>query len=178
METGRFGRIKRFVPSVEQPTGIDWLGKLKGLLEIRFEDYEIDKTLLLCLNAAFCYVEDATARLLRVGTVEVEYEYWVGRFPLPFLPVTSLTSVTDLDAVALSYTRKGSNYELTAPDGCIIAYEGGYGDSCPEGLQLAVLKYALTQYEIRSNVAIGTISTAIPQGADMLLEPYITNQDA
>ena len=178
METGRFGRIKRFVPSVEQPTGIDWLGKLKGLLEIRFEDFETEKTLQLCLDAAFDYVEDATGRLIRVGTIEAEYEYWVGRFPLPFLPVSSLTSVTDLDAAALTYTRKGAQYELTAPDGCIITYEGGYGDACPQGLQLVVLKYALTQYEIRANVAIGTISAAIPQNADMLLESYVIVQDA
>lgn len=177
MEAGRFGRVKRFTPNVDQPTGIDWLGKLRGLLEIRFDDFEVERTLALCLNAAFCYAEEATGRLIRVGTVEVEYEYWAGRFPLPFLPVNLLTSITDLDGVAIDYTRKGAQYEFTAPNGCIITYAGGYGDTCPEGMQLAVLKYALTQYELRSNVAIGTISTAT-QGADMLLEPYIISQDA
>ena len=178
MEAGRFGRIRRFTPSTDQPTGIDWLGKLRGLLEIRFDDFEIERTLNLCLTAAFDYVELATGQLIRTGTVQVEYEYWVGRFPLPFLPVNTLTSITDLDGVAIEYTKKGSTYELTASDGCVITYTGGHGDNCPEGLQLAVLKYALTQYELRSNVAIGTTSTAIPQGADMLLEPYIISQDA
>lgn len=175
---GRYGREKTFTPDAEQPTGIDWLGQLKGFLEMRFEDKVTDATLMLCIDAAIEHVEEMTGRVIRVGTMAVTYEAWVGRFPFPFLPFKELVSADDLDGDELEYTQKGSTLNVKAADGCKIIYTSGYGDSCPKPLQMAVLKTALTMYEIRSNIAIGTISSVLPQSADSLMEAYILNQES
>jgi hypothetical protein len=175
---GRYGRNKTFTPDAEQPDGIDWLAQLKGLLEMRFEDKVTDTTLLFCLDSAFEHVENVTGRVIRTGTMVVEYEAWVGRFPLPFLPCNEFTDVNDLDDEPIDYTQKGSTLTIKAADGCKIIYAAGYGDSCPKALQMAVLKTALTMYEVRSNIAIGTISSVLPQGANELMEPYILNQES
>jgi len=175
---GRYGREKTFTPDEEQPDAIDWLSSLKGLLEMRYEDKVTDTTLTLCMDAAIEHVEEMTGRVIRAGTMSVTYEAWVGKFPFPFLPFVELVSVDDLDGDELDYTQKGSTLEIEAADGCKIVYVAGYGDNCPKPLQMAVLKTALTMYEIRSNIAIGTISSVLPQSADSLMEPYILNQES
>lgn len=175
---GRYGRNKEFTPDAQQPTGIDWLGQLKGLLEIRYEDKVTDTTLILCIDAAIEHVEEMTGRVIRVGTVAVTYEAWVGRFPFPFLPFKELISVDDLDGDELDYTRSNNMINIAAADGCKIVYTSGYGNSCPKPLQIAVLKTALTMYEVRSNIAIGAISSVLPQSADTLMEPYILTQES
>lgn len=175
---GRYGREKTFTPNTEQPTGIDWLGQLKGLLEMRFEDKVTDTTLMLCIESAIEHVEETTGLAIRVGTMSVTYEAWVGRFPFPFLPFKELTSVEDLDGDELDYTQKGGTLDVKAADGCRIVYTSGYGNSCPKPLQMAVLKTALTMYEIRSNIAIGTVSSVLPQSADSLMELFVITQDS
>lgn len=176
---GRFGREKTsFVPTDPQPDGIDWMGLLKGLLEIRFTDTTVDTVLQLCANAAIKHVEAVTGRVIRAGVMTVSYEAWVGKFQIPFLPCNSFANVTDLDGADLDFKRSGNWLTIDAADGCKLIYASGYGDDCPEDLQLAVLKVALTQYEIRSNVAIGTISGKIPGNAEELIEPYILNQES
>lgn len=175
---GRYGREKSFTPDEEQPDEIDWLALLKGLLEIRYEDAITNNTLTLCVDAAIEHVEEMTGRVIRVGTMSVSYEAWVGKFPFPFLPLVELVSVEDLDGVELDYTQKGSTLDIDAADGCEIVYTAGYGNNCPKPLQMAVLKTALTTYEVRSNIAIGTISSVLPQSAYSLMEPYILNQES
>jgi hypothetical protein len=178
MMQGRYGRAKSFTPDTNQPTGIDWLGRLKGLLEIRFDDPTTDQTLDVCLGAAIAHIENLTGRVIRVGTIAVSYECWVGKFPLPFLPMLAFTGVEDLDGVDITYTRKGQLLDMVAADGCVITYTAGYGDTCPEPLQLAVLKTALTNYELRSNIAIGTISSVLPNSAEDLAASYILDQES
>lgn len=176
---GRYGRYKSFTPTVPQPTGVDWLGKLKGLLEMRFEDATTDATLADCISAAIEHVEECTGRVIRVGTMRVEYEAWSGRFGLPFLPFVSGLTVKKWDGTTdIAYTKEGNNLTIDAPNGCVITYQAGYGASCPPLLQMAILKTALTMYEIRSNVAVGTISNNIPQNADELMEAFVNNQDS
>lgn len=176
---GRFGRNKdSFTPSAEPVSTLNLLERLKGLLEIRFDDTVVNQTLKLCLASAIEDVEEITGRMIRVGTIIVSYECWVGRFPLPFLPYTAVTSVKDWDDVAIEYTQKGQTLTIDAPDGCKITYTGGYGDSCPAPLQMAILKKAVTAYELRSNIAIGTISSKIPESADELMEKYILTQES
>ena len=176
--TGRYGRHKTFTPATVQPTGIDWLGKLKGLLEIRFEDAVTNETLSDCLNAALEHVENFTGRVIRTGLMRVEYECWIGLFSLPFLPFVSTLAVTDLDDAVLLHAKSSNSVLINAPNGCVLTYQAGYGDTCPPALQMAVLKTALTYYELRSNVAIGTISNLLPQGAEDLMEAFIIIQDS
>lgn len=57
-----------------------------------------------------------------------------------------------------------------------VEYKAGYGDTSteplPDELKLAILKQVATDYELRENIAVGTISTVLTNDSKSLAAPY------
>lgn len=100
-------------------------------------------------------------------------------FELGYGPVTSITSVLDDDAVALTYESRGLQYKqlyTSSDNGINVTYVVGWGASgLPKGLKQAILKQVSTDYENRENYLIGDSANELSSSAKMTAQSYSRN---
>lgn len=167
-EDARYGLTFTFedASGASNPVSLDLA---KSYLEIDYPDK--DEVIELILDAALERVEGDCGISITPKKVTLRAEYWVGQHKLPYGPVTSIESVSTLpDNMALAIN--GLTLPNTrAPYGLMAVYSAGM-ISVPYGLKLAILKEAATQFEVRENIAIGTISSKIPGTYESYIARY------
>lgn len=167
-ETARYGLnwILEDAPGVSNPVGLDLA---KSYLEIDYPDK--DEVIQLLLDAALEKVEGDCGISITPKTVTLTAEYWVGQHKLPYGPVKSIESVTTLPDNVLVSTNGLTPINARAPYGLMAVYKTGM-TKVPYDLKLAILKEAATQFEVRENIALGTISSKIPGTYESYIARY------
>ena len=115
------------------------LTEVKEHLNVDFTDQ--DDKLTALLSSAFREVELFTEKGLKTKTVRLSYTEINGTVALPFDPIQSITTVTDIDGVAITdYTLSGDKTKLSAysASGIKVTYVCGFA-TLPQDLKNAVL---------------------------------------
>lgn len=141
----------------------------KSYLEVDYPDK--DEVIRLLLDAALDKVETDCGISITPKTITLQAEYWVGVHKLPYGPVRSIESVTTLPDNVLVSTNGLTPINARAPYGLMAVYTAGM-TTVPYALKLAILKEAATQFEVRENIAIGTISSKIPGTYESYIAAY------
>ncbi len=101
--------------------------------------------------------ESFTGKLIyeRTVTVEYEIEYYENKLYLPWLPIASITSVTDSDSESVDWELKGDYIEIDSHKNVTVVYEAGLvsENPAPNELRLGLLKWVLSNYEDRQDTA-------------------------
>ncbi len=112
--------------------------------------------------------EAFTGKLIyeRTVTVEYEIEYYENKLYLPWLPIVSITSVTDSDDESVDWELKGDYIEIDSHKNVTVVYEAGLvsENPAPNALRLGLLKYVLSNYEDRQDTA-GMSIQEMPNGS-------------
>jgi len=122
------------------------LSDLTAFLGIDFTDS--DTMLTNFISRARNAVETYCGISIIRQTITLTAECWDGAYLLPYGPVVSVTSLTDLEEVEVDYTSFGSHnktIDISAPNGCIIIYEAG--GSCSEDAKQLILMMAAVMYD-------------------------------
>ena len=115
------------------------LTEVKEHLNVDFTDQDDKLTALLA--SAFREVELFTEKGLKTKTVRLSYTEINGTVQLPFDPIQSITTVTDIDGVTITdYDLSGDKTKLSAysASGIKITYVCGFA-TLPQDLKNAVL---------------------------------------
>lgn len=115
------------------------LTEVKDHVNVDFTDSDAQLTALLA--SAFREVELFTEKGLKTKTARLSYTEINGTVQLPFDPIQSITSVTDLDNVAITdYELSGDKTKLSAysASGIKITYVCGF-TTLPADLKNAIL---------------------------------------
>jgi uncharacterized phiE125 gp8 family phage protein len=118
------------------------LSQVKDHLNVDFTDQDDKITALLA--SAFREVELFTELGLKTKTVRLSYTQINGTIPLPFAPIQSITSVTNMSGTALvlgtDYELSGEKSKLSAynSDGVKVTYVCGF-TSLPRDIENAIL---------------------------------------
>lgn len=122
------------------------LVEVKEHLSIDFTDH--DQKLTDLLSSAFREVELFTQKSLKTKTVRQSYQEINGTVELVYQPVTSITSVTDKDNVALTYTKSIDNSKVSAysSNGIKVTFVAGF-TTFPADLKLAILDIIAVDFD-------------------------------
>lgn len=147
------------------------------------------------IDAAYQYAEHYTQAVLatRSKTLVLDaFPAGAGKIELPWTPVAAIDALDyitpegieqSLEAEALRLDTRGI-YPTLAPQWgsqwprttgepeCITITATAGDEETPPDVQVALLLLIGHWYENRESVVIGTISSAVPMGVDMLLAPY------
>ncbi|RUR43364.1 head-tail connector protein [Vreelandella populi] len=147
------------------------------------------------INGAYQYAEHHTQTTLasRIKTLVLDgFPAGSCSVELPWTPVTAIESLDyidpegvelSLDAEALRLDTRGiyptlapqwgSQWPSTTDEPECITITATVGEAeTPPDVEIALLLLIGHWYENRESVVIGTISSAVPMGVDMLLAPY------
>ena len=184
-------------PAVE-PVDADAIAKI----DLKVDQVEEDGLIDILIQAARELVEEKTQTSLITQTRVMKLDYFPETITLPFGPVQSVTSITYYDDNEDSQTFSSSNYYVDTdskiarvivkdswpstydrPGAVTITYVCGYGltgSTVPAPLRKAILLLVGHFYENRQNVIVSGSPTGvieIPFGAEVLLSPYIREQN-
>lgn len=126
------------------------LAEVKQHLDIDFTDQDDKLTALLA--SAFREVELFLQLGLKTKTVRMSYMQINGTVLLPYYPVQSITSVTDLDNVALvedvDYSFSGDKTKISAysQNGIKVTYVCGY-TTLPSDIKNAILDVVAVDFD-------------------------------
>lgn len=123
------------------------LAEVKDHVNVDFTDSDDKLTALLA--SAFREVELFTEKGLKTKTVRLSYTEINGTVQLPFDPIQSITTVTDLDNVAITdYDVSGDLTKLSAysASGIKITYVCGFA-TLPQDLKNAVLDIVAIDFD-------------------------------
>jgi uncharacterized phiE125 gp8 family phage protein len=143
------------------------LAKAKNYLNVDFTEH--DDRISSLISSAFREIELFTELGLKPKTVRLSYTEINGTVLLPFYPIKSITSVTDLDGLALvneiDYQLSNEKNKLSCynSNGIVITYECGY-TSLPRDLENAILEIVGVDFDNKSEdkrVALKSIKDRI-----------------
>jgi len=126
------------------------LAKVKEHLNVDFDDQDDKITDLLA--SAFREVELYLELGLKTKTVRMSYVQINGTVLMPFSPIQSITSVTDLDGTALvegtDYSFSGDKTKISAysQNGIKVTYVGGF-TSLPADIENAILDIIAVDFD-------------------------------
>lgn len=159
---------------------------------------EEDALIESLINAAYLNAEKKTNRriLNRTETVVLdEFPEGDSYIELPWTPVMSIESITYVDEIGAAteidpqtarldsrpvYPILSPQYgevwpvTIDEPESVTIVAATGYGEEKePSDLKVAILLLVGHFYKNRESVVIGTTSSELPMGVEMLLGPYV-----
>ena len=149
-------------------------------------------------SAARSYVEMATSRQCITATWVLKLKNFpAGDIVLPIFPLQSITSIKYYDSNGAEQTWSSALYDVDTAmepgrvrpvsgadypsdvrgytDDIEITFVSGDGDAAsdvPGGIKAAINLLAAHWFEHRESVALGTISTTLPQSLDSLIWQY------
>ena len=130
------------------------LAEVKNYLRI---DHPADDEYIedILIPAAQDFVERNTGYMLSSGTVVINYDSFDDPEPLPYAPVTSLTSVVDSDGADVTDGFTIDSDTITGADGqkVTVSYVAGY-TTPPVGFKDLVLTLCAYRYENRGDLAV------------------------
>ena len=184
-------------PAVEPVGTADAKSHLR--VDVADDDDLIDSLVM----AAREWAEAFTRRALIDQTWELKLDHFPNSgvpIELAKPPLSSITSVTYIDAAGATQTWANSNYTVDAPSGpfatfgrllpnfqtvypstrdvpnaVVIRYVAGYGSvasAIPEGIVRGLLMHVGHLYEHRESVVAGVSVAEVPQATEWLLWPY------
>ena len=167
---------------------------------LRVEHGEEDALITSLIASASRYIENRTGQVFdkRDGIVMIadRLPKGTGGLELEWTPVRSVTEVAYLDAdgsqvlmpEASIYVEKRGVYPVIYPaidtswpehlpqrGGVQVTINAGYEEP-PADVQSAALLIIGHLFENRESVVIGTISSELPMGVEMLLAPYVIHR--
>lgn len=160
------------------------------------EEHDEDDTLISTLiKAAYRYAENKTGTCFEPKEITIVLDtlpHSAGKLELPHTPVREITGFSyvdqtgqtqELDPAELRLDTRpvmptlapkfGTQWPalIAEPESVSITLAAGY-DETPEDVQIALLLLIGHWYANREGVVIGTITSTVPMGVDMLLMPY------
>jgi len=122
------------------------LAEVKDHVNVDFADHDAQLTNLLA--SAFREVEIFTQKALKTKTLRQSFKEINGTIELVYSPVQSITSVTDANNVALTYTSSIDKTKISAysANGIKITFVAGY-TSLPADLRNAVLDIVAVDFD-------------------------------
>lgn len=123
------------------------LEDIKTFAGIDFSDADAELS-RLCRMARLD-AESYCGRCFVYTTVYLYAQYWVGTYPLPYGPITELTSIKDGNEVTITdYKLKGQSFkqlEVNAPQGLYLEYTSN--EECPPDAAMAIAMLAACLYD-------------------------------
>ena len=184
-------------PAVEPVTATE----VKLFSKIDFADD--DALLTIQIKSAREMVEQYLNKALITQTITAYWRNYDRRVFLPYGPHQSVTSVTrkrraesallvedtdyyvmgydtyslDLEPSGIMNPRGTSKDEALSAWDLEVVYVAGYGSASadiPQPIKEAILKIVETNYDLRGNVVVGSISSELPNSAKALIHGYRT----